>query len=188
MMYVSKGILCKRKRRQWILIRQYDCLIKLFGEEAAAWEKGRLGFAYTHHRGEINVIQNLMKKGLVAIESGESEIDKYNLLRHCSIYSNPKFQFCFKFFNKTEKRILRWIKKAGTYLSCSELVALEDKGIKPQAELLYKDNVVKLMKILYPALVSISGDMESRMRYSIYRQSTVNAVMTLLRRKRVIIM
>ena len=74
MMYVSKGILCKRKRRQWILIRQYDCLIKLFGEEAAAWEKGRLGFAYTHHRGEINVIQNLMKKGSWRLKVGKVKL------------------------------------------------------------------------------------------------------------------
>lgn len=162
--------------------------MELIGDEAIVWKRARLGFAYTESLNEEKVVQDLFKRGLVLSEPGQSDIDKYNALCRCGIYANPQFKISIRSLKRAEKRILTWLRNAGTNLSFSELVCLEDKGVEPKPDLLYRENSVKLMRIVYPGLISIAGDLEARMKHSIVRKRTVDAVLKLLRQKRIIIM
>ena len=188
MMYLSRGVLDKRRSKRGILIRYYGLPIELSGDEADIWERGRFGFAYSESPSEEVVVKEMLKKGLVVSAPGHSEIDKYTVLCLSGIYANRQFKLTIIPLCKPEKRILIWLKKAGINLNFSELVCLEDRGIEPKPDLLSRENSVKLMRIIYPGLVSIAGNLELRMLHSIVRKRTVDAVMKLLRRKRVIIM
>lgn len=188
MMYLSKGITYKGKSKDGLYIRHFGQPMVLSGEEAAMWQKGRFGFAYTVTKTEMNIVQSLVKKSIAICEHGYSEIDKYHALCRCAICANPNFIFGIKPFSVPAKRILTWLRKAGTNLSLPELVCLEDKGIEPEQNLLYRENATRLLKLIYPWYVSIAGELENRMKHSIARKRTVDAVLELLRRKRVVIM
>lgn len=188
MMYLSRGVLCKRRSDRGIYIRHYGLPMELIGEEAIVWKKGRLGFAYAESPTEEKVIAELFRRGLLISVPGHREVDRYTALCLSGVYANHQFKFGLIPLGKTEKRILTWLKKAGTNLSIAELVCLEDKGIEPQANLLHRENAVKLMRIIYPHYISIAGNLEARMKHSGVRKRTVDAVMKLLRRQRVIIM
>lgn len=82
---------------------------------------------------------------------------------------------------------MTWLRKTDINLSLPELICLEDKEIKPERNLLHGKNSTDLFKLIYPCYESIAGDLENRMRYSIARQKTINAILELLRRKRVVI-
>ncbi len=188
MMYLSKGIVCKRKSKEGVYIRHFGQPIVLSGAEAIMWKNGKLGYAYASTQAEIYLVKSLVKKGVAVSEDRCSEFEKYHALCRCTICANPKLIFSIKPFNKTEKRILTWLRKAGTNLSLPELVCLEDKGIEPKPNLLYRENSTALLKNIYTCYVSIAGELESRMKYSIARKRTVDAVLELLRRKRIVIM
>lgn len=188
MMYLSKGIECKVKGKRGFFIRHYGRPIELVGEEVLVWKRGRSGFAYTKNPTEVNAVKKLVKRGLAICKDGHTEPDKYDALCWCAIYANPRYKFDIRSSNKPEKRILTWLRKAEQNLSFSELVCLEDKGIDPKPNLLSRKNSSRLMKIIYPELISMAGDLEVRMKHSPVRKQTVDAVMKLLRRKRVIIM
>lgn len=188
MMYLSKGIIYKGKSKDGLYIRHFGQPMVLSSEEAAMWQKGRFGFAYTVTKTEMNIVQSLVKKSIAICEHGYSEIDKYHALCRCAICANPNFIFGIKPFSVPAKRILTWLRKGGTNLSLPELVCLEDKGIEPEQTLLYEENSTRLLKLIYPWYESIAGELESKMKHSIARKRTVDAVLELLRRKRVVIM
>lgn len=188
MMYLSKGITCKGKSKNGLYIRHFGQPMVLSGEEAVMWKRGRFGFAYTLTQTETDTVRVLVKKGLAVSEQEDDASDKYHALCRCAICANPKFVFGLKPLSAVEKRILTWLRKAATNLSLPELVSLEDKGIKPEPDLLYGENSTKLLKLIYPCYESIAGEMENRMRHSIARKSTVDAVLKLLQRRYVVIM
>ncbi len=187
MMYLSKGILCKGGSKSWLYIRHLGQPTVLNGEEAVLWQKSRFGFSYTTNQSEIAIVQKLTRKGVVVSESGRSELEKYHALCRCSIRSNSNFIFGLRPFSVIERRILTWLRKTDINLSLPELICLEDKEIKPERNLLHGKNSTDLFKLIYPCYESIAGDLENRMRYSIARQKTINAILELLRRKRVVI-
>lgn len=188
MMYLSRGVSCKRRSKRGIFIRHYGQPLELVGEDAALWKRGRYCFAYAESPSEKKVVKGLFRRGLVVSVPGHSEADKYLALCLSVIYANNNFKFGVLPLSKTEKRILTWLKNAGTNLSFAELMCLEDRGISPKPNLLYRENSIKLMKVIYPQFISIAGDLETRMKHSDVRKRTVDAVMQLLRRRRVIIM
>ncbi|WP_285819627.1 hypothetical protein [Bacteroides acidifaciens] len=187
MMYLSKGILCKGGSKNWLYIRHLGQPTVLNGEEAVLWQESRFHFSYTMNPSEMAIVQKLVRKGVAVSENGRSELEKYHALCRCSIRANPNFIIGLKPFNALEKRILTWLRKTDANLSLPELICLEDKGIKPERNLLYRKNSTELFKLIYPCYESIAGDLENKMRCSIARQRTIDALLELLRRKRVVI-
>lgn len=188
MMFLSKGIMSKGGSKSWLYIRHLGQPTVLHGEEADLWQKSRFGFSYTMNPSEIAIVQRLVRKGVVVSENGRSELDKYHALCRCSIRANPNFIIGLKSFNALERRILTWLRKTDANLSLPELICLEDKGITPEQNLLCRKNSTDLFKLIYPCYESITGDLENKMRCSIARQRTIDALLKLLRRKRVVIM
>lgn len=188
MMYISKGIICKRKSRFGIYIRHFGQPMELLGEEARIWINGQYGFAYVDTPKEAEMVRRLAKKCLIIVKENCSEFDKYDALCRGAICANPKIKIDLIPFRKTEKRVLIWLRKAGVNLSLPELVCLEDKGIEPKRGLLYSENSRALLSIIHPCAVSMAGALENRMKHSIARKRTVDAVLNLLRRKRIVIM
>lgn len=188
MMYLSKGIVCKRKSNDGLYIRHFGQPMVLFGDEADMWQRAHFGFAYAKTRKEIAIVDSLIKKGIAVSAKGDGELDKYYVLCRCAVCANPKFKIGITPLNEVEKRVYIWLKKGGTNLSLPELVALEEKQVRPNPELLCRENSVKLLKIIYPWTVSMAGELENKMKFSIARKRTVDAVLVLLRKKRIVMM
>ena len=187
MIYISKGIVIG-KSSFGLYIRHFGQPMEILGEEARMWYAGRFGFSYADTDDEFDSGRNLAKKRLIITEERDGDFEKYHALCRCAICANPKTVFRPAFFNETEKNILIWLREVGANLSLPELVFLNDGKIKPTPELLYKKNAVKLLKIIYPWSVSMAGELESKMKHSIARKRTVDAVLGLLRKRRVVIM
>lgn len=188
MMYLSKGIINKGKNKQGLYIRHFGQPEVLHGAEADMWRLGRYGFVHVYVKPDITIAEELSRKGVAVFVRGSSELDKYDALCKCAICANPKLKFSLTPLSATEKRILTWLKKSNANLSLPELISLEEKDIEPKKYLRKQNNPTELLKIIYPGYDSLSGDLELRMKRSIYRIDTVDAVIKLLRKKRIVLM
>lgn len=188
MIYISKGIICKGKSKHGIFIRHFGRPMELVKEEAEAWLKAQFGFAHIYSDEEAKAVHRLEKKGLAIVKDNCSEFELYDALCRGAICANPKKKFEIIPFKDTAKRVLIWLRKAGTNLLLPELVCLEEKGIEPIPSLLYRENSTALLLLIHPHCVSIAGSLENRMRHSVARKRTVDAILELLRRKRIVIM
>ncbi len=187
MMYISKGIVIG-KSTFGLYIRHFGQPMEILGVEARMWCKGRFEFACAETKDEIETVNGLVRKRLVVTVGRGDDLDKYYALCRCAVCANPKIVLSPAIFNETEKNVLTWLRKTCVNLSLPELVCLNDKKVKPTRDLLYKENTRKLLKIIHPCNVSIAGELEHRMRHAPSRKKTVDAVLVLLRKKRVVLM
>lgn len=187
MMYLSKGILCKRRDQKTIWVRRLGQPMQLSGAEAATWLNGRLGFAIAATPAEENVVQSLRKKWLIEYEPSHDTSAQYWILTRCVLLPIQRVLIRFPPLNRTEKIILTWLKKAGMHLGVSELVYLFENGIRPSPELLFERNRLALCRKIYPCRVSIAHQMESKMQHAMCRYEIVKSIMSLVRRKRIIV-
>lgn len=188
MIYISKGVARKGKNKKGLCIHHFGKPVELYNENALMWQKARYGFAYADTQAEIAVVELLVKKGIAIGENRYSDLDKYHALCRCCIYANPKLIFNLMPLKKEEKRLLVWLKKSEANLTLPELVCLNEKGIKPKKDLLFRKNANKLMRIIYPWYITMTGEMENKMKHSIVRKQTVDSILELLRKKRIVIM
>lgn len=186
MMYLSKGMLCKGSNKKTIYVSHFGLPVQLTGAEADAWLNGRLGFAIAETLSEKKVVQDLVKRSLAICDPEHDTITQFWILTHCVILPIKRW-LRFLPLRDPEKVVLTWIRKAGCNLSIAELVFLLDNKIKPSQELLYSKNKLALRRKIYPHCVLIANQFESRMQHAWRRAETVNAVMSLLHKKYLII-
>ncbi len=89
---------------------------------------------------------------------------------------------------KKEREMLDWLMKAGLHLTVAELVCLNEKGISPTEDLLYSYNRQALTEAIYLDHSIQDNVLEAQMEHSPARDVTVATILSLLRKKRILLL
>ena len=188
MIYLSKGILCRRIHERRIYVRQIDLPRELVGLEAKLWMNGKHGFGVTQSREEEAVIKRLAEKRYVCCEPEHTPLAQYRILTKCLLYPVRGIRSALPLFDRAERRTYLWLKKAGFNLNIAEIICIEEKGLKPRKDLLYRKNAQNLHDSIYPNCINYVNALENRMKNSLARKRTVDAVLRLIQKQRLIVL
>jgi hypothetical protein len=185
MVYISKGIVCKESGINNLHVSRCGGKYNLLGDKAKLWLAGRFRLAYAADSVGQSGLRELESIGLVeAMEPNKTA--SYRLLTNCVICKeNPIASF--PLLNKTEKFIWKWIRNAGFKLTISELVYLVEQNIMPGTEFFGEKNWHTLINAIYTPEISSDCILDAKMAESSARNSTVSAVLGLLKKKHIIL-
>lgn len=158
----------------------------LTGQLAALWLNGRYGFSQTKGQSEDKVLKQLIKMGL-AIASDGSSAEEYRVLTQCTLVP-ADHRHPFWGLSTLERTVLRWLREAGLVLSMAELTYLVDRRIALQSCLLGSDNTQALVETIYIQDTIFDHILENQMEHSEAREKTVKAALTLLKKKRIVLL
>ena len=185
MLYLSKGLITKPCKKEQLVVTNRGTDYSLKNSAAVLWLGARYGADKTSDKSQLGILENLYEKGLVEVNSEENEVGLLRILENCVICKS-KYMSCLP-LNKQEGVILKWISKAGGKLTASELILLTEKNIKPVATLLGKHNWHKLINTIYSTETIFDGILESKMEKSSALKPTLDAILGLLKKKRILL-
>lgn len=84
--------------------------------------------------------------------------------------------------------MMRWLNFAGIRLSTAELVFLSENHIQPEKNLLYADNRQALVETIYTPANIFDNVLEAQMEHAPHRDTTVETIMSLLRKKKIVML
>lgn len=84
--------------------------------------------------------------------------------------------------------MMRWLNFAGIRLSTAELVFLSENHIQPKNDLLYADNRQALVETIYTPANIFDNVLEAQMEHASLRDTTVETIMSLLRKKKIVML
>ena len=186
MLYISKGAILKPCSINSVQVSRCGREYTLSNPQSKLWLAGRFGVASADQLPETQALHMLEELGLVELSEGDGNITWYRLLINCVICrAVPMIHYSM--LNRNERRILKWITCAGGKLTISELVYLMEKGITPNPSFLGKDNWHTLVNTIYTTETIFDGILDAKMENSPARQTTVTAILGLLRKKRILL-
>jgi len=186
MLYLSKGMVIKQSTEQMLCVTYCGIDYMLTGIGARLWLDGRFGVKETQDAGQDMHLRKLQQLGLVELSEETGMLASYHLLTRC-IICPAKLKSVRKPLSSTENKAWRWIKGAGLRLTIGELTKLFAEGLEPAPDLLGKVNAQALTMRLYASDPIFDTTLEIQMEHSPKRDGTVNAVLGLLRKKRIIL-
>ena len=131
----------------------------------------------------MQAVAYMANVGIAELETDETESAKYRMLLRCIIMVRKKGAGIF--LPPRERRILRWLRYPGFRIGIAELVALEEKHIRPNKRLLSDKNWKTLAEKIYGAKPLSNSKIERQMEHSKSRNDTVAALMHLVKLRRV---
>lgn len=186
MKYISIGAVMTEGTEHKLTVCRGMNKFTLTGDHAAIWLNGRLGFADTRNPAETKALEYLIRIGL-AVESGDYPIAEYRTLTQCTIVPADR-KYPFLGLSGTEKMLLHWLREAGLVLSMAELVYLIDRNVPLESRYLGGNNTQNLVERIYTKDTIFDNILENQMERAVTREKTVNAVLSLLRKKRIILL
>ena len=140
----------------------------------------------TESPAEEEEIRKLLRTCLVEYTSEEDPSARYSLLSRCMIVpAKPSKRNALR---RDEKILLDWMLGAGFRLSLAELVYLFDNRIRPTKDLLGKENMQALVDRIYSDQKIENHALEAKMADAAQRDAVVDAVLGLLKKKRVVLL
>jgi len=185
MTYLSKGKLY-RKTKQAVIVSYCGELHKLAGPQAALWLMGQYAPGYTHNAKDEAELELLAGLGIAECRGSEEPVTLFRLLTNCVICPVKKFVFTAR-WNPGERRLWRWLTKAGLRLTMAELTLLAERGVDAVPALLGEQNRQALTETIYTTDTISDGILETMMEKSPARDETVQTVLSLLRKKKIIL-
>ena len=185
MLYLSKG-LPRRCFGGALTVLHCGVEFELTGEKAQVWVKGRCGCQETFSKDQFTALREITEQGLAetSLETGHESF--YRLLTNCIICPARSWGLTVS-WSPLERIVWEWLTKAGLRLTMAELVYLVEKDIRPSANLVGQANRQALTETIYTKETILDGILESRMEQSPARDKTVKAVLSLLGKKKVIL-
>lgn len=188
MLYLSKGVVCKNSTTDNLRIAHGNTIITLRGTEAMVWLNGQfrmVSYPNTHDC-EANII-SLCREGIGEYECRNDEIGRYRILSRC-ICCPTKASILNARLSKPEKTVLEWITKAGVRLTTAELICLMENKIEPASALLSEENRQVLIETIYTKNNIFDNLLESQMEHAHCRDKVVTTLLSLLRKKRIVML
>ena len=124
--------------------------------------------------------------GLV-IKCDGSGAQEYRALTKCTIVP-AECDHPYWFLRDTEKTVLQWLRNAGLVLSMAELVYLMDRNVPMEEKLLGSGNAQALVERIYTKDTVFNNILENLMERAEARGKVVNAILGLLRKKRIVLL
>jgi len=184
MMYISKGNAMPTSGDNELTVNLRGREHSLSEGEATLWLSGQhtpKTLSFMPHS-----LQNLLELGLVETSEESDALGHYRLLTGCvMVPAKPKL--LRKPLSPEERTVWKWLGKAGLRLTIAELVCLAKNGIVPVPEYLGESNLQKLVEAIYTTQTIFDGILENLMEQSTHRDGIVDAVLGLLRKRRIIL-
>lgn len=183
MIYLSKGAVCKGSTEERLVIAHCGNEFILTGIKASLWLNGQFNFAISN---DLGMLEHLERMGLIEYEVDNNSLSRYRILTRCVCC--PAKASGSLFSDTSEKELMIWLTKAGLRLSVAELICLTEKRIKPEDNLLYERNRQALVESIYSTQNISDNILEVEMEYSTSRDTVVDSLMRLLKKKRLVIL
>lgn len=187
MLYLSKGIVCPESVIGNLFLKRGNQTFQLRGRETAVWLKGRFGFHMTESEAEEQVVRCLAGKGLAEMEVEADSVCKYRILTRCVCCPVKQNRRMSGRLGSLERQLDTWMRKAGIHLSVAELVFLTEYRVSADRELLYEKNRQKLVETIYTKETVQDNLLEHQMEQAECRDEVVEALMQLLKKKKILI-
>lgn len=186
MLYISKGIVCPESIAGNLFLEKGNQKYQLQGREASLWLRGRFGFNVTESEAEEQAVLCLGDKGLAEMEEETGSVYKYRLLTRCVCCPVKQNYRMSSRLSGLERQLDTWMRKAGIRLSVAELVFLVENQVSDQ-DLLYKKNRQKLVETIYTNETIQDNLLEHQMEQAEHRDEVVEALVQLLKKKKMLI-
>jgi len=186
MLYISKGMVVRGSSEKALRVARCGREYEMSGERASYWLAGRFSPVVVSGRDAVRDVMALASDGLVETSTDGSYVAAYRLLSQC-IICPAKVRSLPLMLSKQERQMLAWITRAGFRLNMSELVYLAEQGIKPISSLVGPEKWHILLDRIYTPHTIHDGILVSMMERSPAQGSVVDAVLALLRKKRVLL-
>jgi len=186
MLYLSKGAILKKSTLKELNVTLYGTNYLLTGLGIRLWLAGRFRINDAKEGKELIYLKKLQELGLAEISEKNYTEASYDLLTRCIICPAKLKRIRYPLTNQ-EAQIWKWISQAGLRLTIGELVKLFETGTNPSPELLGSHHAQKLTMLLYKDDLSFDTTLEIKMEQSRYRDTVVDSVLGLLRKKHIIL-
>ena len=186
MKYISIGAVMTEGTEHNFVVCRGSNKFTLTGDLAAAWLGGRLGFAVVNKPEEEKAAQQLIRMGLAVI-SRDYSMAEYRTLTQCTIVPAER-KYPYFGVHGLERTVLQWLREAGLVLSMAELVYLIDRNVTLEPQYLGSDNTQALVERIYTKDTIFDNILENQMERAAMREQTVAAVLSLLRKKRIVLL
>ena len=186
MLYISKGIVCPESVAGNLFLERGNQKFQLQGREASLWLRGRFGFNVAESEAEEQAVLCLGDKGLSEMEEESGPVYKYRLLTRCVCCPVKQNYRMSSRLSGLERQLDTWMRKAGIRLSVAELVFLVEHQVSDQ-DLLYEKNRQKLVETIYTDETIQDNVLEHQMEQAEHRDEVVEALVLLLKKKKMLI-
>lgn len=188
MRYLAKGTAQELPTEHILHINHFGDEFRLTGLQAKIWLEARLHIAETDGKDfdEEKELRRLQKMDLVE-EVGQDTVDEYRALSRCIIVP-AQFRRISLPLAVDEKSMLRWITGAGLRLTMAELVYLTEHKMQPEDGWLGETNRQKLTEAIYTTDTIFDNILETQMETAACRDQVVQTVLSLLRKKRILVL
>lgn len=187
MLYLSKGVLCKDSTTDTVRVAHGDAVFVLTKSESEIWLNGRFNIVSVTDDKKVNAVISLYEKGLAEFDELSDVFGQYRLLSRC-ICCPAKSAFIKAPLLKTEKTVMLWLDNAGIRLSTAELIYLMENKVRPSGNLFGDENAQALIETIYTKDTIFDNILENRMEYAKCRNEIVCAILTLLKKKRIVML
>lgn len=188
MRYLAKGVVARQSTEHILRIHHFGNEFVLTGLAAGLWLDARFHVAQTEQDNfnEEKEIRRLIKMDLVeAVEPDETGI--YRALTKCILVPTETHGLPCR-LTREERDLLRWITGAGLRLTMAELVYLTEHDMRPEQQWLGEENRQSLTEAIYTTQTIFDGTLETLMETASSRERTVKTILSLLRKKRVLLL
>jgi hypothetical protein len=187
MIYISKGIAGKGSTTELVQVVRGSNEVHLSDKEATLWLRGRFSFASANMPEEERALRHLVRMGLAEAEPEDTKDARYWILARCVCCPTKGAKRSFG-LAAGEKKLLFWLVHAGIRLSTAELVYLREHKIEAVPGLLYPGNRQALVETIYTAGTIADNLLENRMAAAGCRDSVVRDILSLLGKKKLLIL
>lgn len=186
MLYISKGIPEKAGATDHLRVISGGRLYTLFAADEDLWLRGRFGFAETQSYVEERTVHTLLRMGLVEYSSNADPAGRYAILTRCLLVpAKPGSRSGLK---SEEKFVLKWLQGTSLRLSLAELICLYENRVMPSEQYFGEENRQALYDCIYGDGHTDDQILEVEMAKSPKRDVIVNAVVGLLKKKRLVLL
>lgn len=186
MKYISIGAVSFGSTEYILKVAHGGYSFQLDGVLARLWLNGRSQFNTVEDPIDIKGLAQLLKMGL-AIQVEECDAGEYRALTHCTIVP-AECKFPFLFLTRIEKQVLTWLRGAGLVLSMAELTYLVEKDVDIEEKLLGSGNAQALVERIYNKETIYDNILENQMEHAMCRAKVTKAVLSLLSKRRVLLL
>lgn len=187
MIYISKGIVQNGSTENILTVERGGKCFNLTGAQARLWLDGRYEFNYANKPDLLRELHNLSQMGLVEYEMDSDALAKYRILTRCICCAAVTPFLSSRVFG-LDRVVLDWLRNAGLRLSLAELVYLQENGIGPKPALLGIENRQALVETIYTNCNIADNLLESQMENARCRDDVVQSVLSLLKKRKIVLL
>jgi hypothetical protein len=184
MIYLSKGILPWKPSKAAVSVSRCGALHKLTGDEALLWLAGQRRPGHTQNADQDSALKLLAELGVAECCDDSDGAAVFRLLTGCVICP-VRVKTRPALLSRCERRMRKWIGRAGLRLTIAELTLLAERGVRPTSALLGEQNRRALVEAIYTPETDPRVIPETTAEKSPARDGVVRAVLGLLRKQKI---